>query len=235
MIRLSEAHIGYSQVLLKATNLDLQEGVVYVLVGKNGVGKSTFLQSLTGQIPLLSGYIEINGRLLNDIPKREIPTILSFVPVQFPQMDYVQGQEYIAAGRSPYTNVFGKLTENDKTLVDDALQILNIEHLKDRFTSELSDGEKQLVAIAKVIAQEAPHILLDEPTAFLDYPNKNVVLALLKKIAKEMNKCVIISAHDLDLCLVHCSHFIVANKSTQALSLLEAPTKEELLDAAFGE
>ncbi|MFT5861078.1 MAG: ABC-type cobalamin/Fe3+-siderophores transport system ATPase subunit, partial [Flavobacteriaceae bacterium] len=156
MIKISNIHIGYSSSLLISNDLSLQLGKVYVLVGKNGSGKSTLLQSISGQLPLRSGKIELGDRVLDQIAKKDIPSLLSFVPVHFPEMDYVQAQEYIAAGRSPYTNIFGKLTERDKKIVDDSLETLQINHLKNRFTSELSDGEKQLVAIAKVIAQEAP-------------------------------------------------------------------------------
>ncbi|MFT5861164.1 MAG: iron complex transport system ATP-binding protein [Flavobacteriaceae bacterium] len=125
------------------------------------------------------------------------------------------------------------MTERDKTIVDDSLETLQINHLKNRFTSELSDGEKQLVAIAKVIAQEAPYILLDEPTAFLDYPNKIKVLELLSRIAREMNKCILLSAHDIDLCLEHYENYLIVNKEQQSLTLLHNPTKEELIASAF--
>ncbi len=235
MIKLVNAHIGYDSTLLKTSFLEFKLGNVYVLVGKNGSGKSTLLKSLSGQLPLKSGEININHQQLIEISKKELPSLLSFVPVQFPQMDYVQTQEYIAAGRSPYTNIFGKLSDLDKSSVASALKTLKIEHLKKRFTSELSDGEKQLVAIAKVIAQEAPYILLDEPTAFLDYPNKNKVLELLTSIARDMNKCIILSAHDLDLCLDHYQHFLVVRKKNQSLTLLENPSKEELIEKAFDE
>ena len=125
------------------------------------------------------------------------------------------------------------MSERDNTIVNNALETLQINHLKNRFTSELSDGEKQLVAIAKVIAQEAPYILLDEPTAFLDYPNKIKVLELLSQIAKEMNKCILLSAHDIDLCLEHYQNYLIVNKEKQSLTLFESPTKEELISSAF--
>ena len=233
MIKFSEVHIGYNRTLLKSSSMELHLGSVYVLAGKNGSGKSTLLKSIAGQLQLLSGSITLAGQEVITIPKKELPSQLSFVPVQFPAMDYVQAQEFIAAGRSPYTNIFGKLTDRDKSSVDAALNTLKIEHLSDRFTSELSDGEKQLVAIAKVIAQEAPYILLDEPTAFLDYPNKNKVLALLTSIAKEMNKCILLSAHDIELCLDHCANFLIVSKEERALELLQNPTKVALIDSAF--
>lgn len=235
MIALEQLHIGYSDSILTCDNIQLERGNVYILVGKNGSGKSTLLKTLSKQIQPISGNITINKQPIRTLSASEFPKLLAFVPVHFPQMDYVRSREFIAAGRAPYTNAMGRLSENDTREVQHAIDLLSINLLKDRFTSELSDGEKQLVAISKAVAQKTPIILLDEPTAFLDYSNKKKVLSVLKKTAESLNKCIVLSAHDIDLCLEFSSNFLVVNSNTKRLELQQNPTREDIITLAFDE
>ncbi|MCJ8288594.1 MAG: ABC transporter ATP-binding protein [Crocinitomicaceae bacterium] len=235
MIELKNLHIGYSESILECENIKLECGEVYVLVGKNGIGKSTLLKTLSKQISAKSGQILLEGKEIRQVSTSELPKLLSFVPIHFPHMDYVRAREFISAGRAPYTNAMGKLTETDSEEIQHAIDLLEIKSLANRFTSQLSDGEKQLVAIAKAVAQKTPIILLDEPTAFLDYSNKKKVLGLLKETVSKLNKCIVLSAHDIDLCLEFASKFLIVNSTTRKLELHTSPTKAELLKIAFHE
>ncbi|MDG1332830.1 MAG: ABC transporter ATP-binding protein [Crocinitomicaceae bacterium] len=235
MIELKKAHIGYSEGILHCQDIQLECGNVYILVGKNGIGKSTLLKTISKQINLISGQILIDGKEVQNVSTNELPKLLSFVPVHFPQMDYVRSREFISAGRAPYTNALGRITEEDSQEIEHAISALGIESLSERFTSELSDGEKQLVAIAKSIAQKTPIILLDEPTAFLDYSNKKKVLSILKETAAVMNKCIVLSAHDIDLCLEFSSNFLVVNADSKELQLQQKPSRLGIISAAFNE
>ncbi len=235
MIELKNLHIGYSESILECGHIKLECGEVYILVGKNGVGKSTLLKTLSKQILAKSGEILLDNTEIQSISTAELPKLLSFVPVQFPHMDYVRAREFISAGRAPYTNTMGRLTETDSEEIQNAIDLLGIKSLANRFTSELSDGEKQLVAIAKAVAQKTSIILLDEPTAFLDYSNKKKVLNLLKETASKLNKCVVLSAHDIDLCLEFASKFLIVNSRTRKLELHASPSKAEMLQVAFNE
>lgn len=234
MIELKNLHIGHSESILTCENITLACGNVYILVGKNGIGKSTFLKTLTKQILPISGSIHIKQQPVKSISSKDLPKLLSFVPVHFPQMDYVRSREFIAAGRSPYTNALGRIREDDSQAINEAINTLGIESLSDRFTFELSDGEKQLVAISKAVAQKTPIILLDEPTAFLDYSNKKKVLSILQETAKKLNKCIVLSAHDIDLCLEFTDNFLVVDSVERKLKLLKKPTKEAIVEVAFG-
>ena len=233
MIRIENAHIGYSAPIVTSELLDLKQGEVFVLVGRNGAGKSTFLKTLTRETPLLAGSITVDNMLLNDLHRADFPKYISFVSAHFPPIDFLKVEEYIGLGRSPYTNFIGKLTEVDIDTVNNVVDQLGIQHLVGRFTSELSDGEKQLVAIAKAIAQESKCILLDEPTAFLDYSNKIHVIDVLTKVARELNKCIIFSSHDLELCLDKIAHFLVINDQTRQLEILTSPDRKTLISQAF--
>lgn len=234
MIRFRDVHIGYSKTLFTIDALDLSAGTVYILVGRNGAGKSTLLKTITRQEKLLKGRIEINGTFLENIKPTEVAKHLAFVRPVFPGVDYLRLNEFVALGRSPHTNAFGRLHETDRGIVKKAIEALGIGHLQDAFTSELSDGERQLASIARAIAQETSVILLDEPTAFLDYANKANVLALLKKIAVDMNKCIVLSSHDIDLSIDSGCPFLILSENDHSLQLLSAPVqKEKVLSLAF--
>ncbi len=235
MIALHNLHIGYSKRILSCEEIHLERGKVYILIGKNGAGKSTLLKTISKQLKPLSGQIFVDGCETQSIPTRDFPKLVSFVPVQFPHMDYVRASEYIAAGRAPYTDLLGRITDADAEEIDQAIKLLEIEALRTRFTTQLSDGEKQLVSIAKSVAQQTPIILLDEPTAFLDYANKKRVLYFLKEAAEKLNKCILLSAHDINLCLEFTEDFLVVEANKKSLKVMVNPTKDALLACAFGE
>lgn len=233
MIRTENLEIGYSSSLLKVENLALNAEKVYFLIGRNGAGKSTFLKTILGQLKSISGKVFLEEQNIESIDIAELPKKISFVTAHFPSVDFLRVEEFIALGRSPHSNYFGKQTQRDLELIDDCLSILNIENLKGRFTSELSDGEKQLVAIAKSLAQETDVILLDEPTAFLDYANKKIVLNSLSKVSKELGKCIILSNHDIDLCVEHNGEYLIVDSIEKTITHHSTLNKERILEIAF--
>ncbi len=234
MISINDLHIGYRSSILSADKMELNKGELYFLIGRNGAGKSTFLKTLSGQIPVISGSIQINQKELVQMAPSDIPKTISFVGAHFPTVDFLRVEEFVALARSPYSNYFGKLNLEDEKIVAESLSVIGISSLKHRFTSELSDGEKQMVAIAKSIAQETELILLDEPTAFLDYANKQQIIEALSKIAIEMNKCIILSSHDIDLSIESEGNYLIvdANKKT-ITNYSSGLSKSELLELAF--
>jgi iron complex transport system ATP-binding protein len=110
-------------------------------------------------------------------------------------------EELVGMGRSPYTGFWGTLTDKDLLIVDEAIQLVGVESLKGRYIHTLSDGERQKVMIAKALAQQTPIIYLDEPTAFLDFPSKVEVMQLLHRLAREQQKTIFLSTHDVELSL----------------------------------
>jgi|TARA_B110000908_G_scaffold93525_1_gene110803 iron complex transport system ATP-binding protein len=233
MIQTQGLHIGYSESILSMDDLHLSNGV-HILIGRNGSGKSTFLKTLAGQIPKIMGSIKIQNNEVSAISIEELPKIISFVSSQFPIVEFLRVSEFVGLGRNPHTNFFGKKTNKDIEAIDKALETLGISYLRDRFTLELSDGEKQLVSIAKALTQETAIIALDEPTAFLDYSNKKLVLGKLVAIGQEFNKCILLSSHDLDLSLdVNCP-FLVIDDTSKTIRFIEPGiSKSELIKIAF--
>jgi achromobactin ABC transporter, ATP-binding protein cbrD len=200
-ISLSHLSVGYtaSQALVSDVNVELQSGQLHCLIGRNGIGKSTLLKTLTGFLPKLSGDLLLDGQGIESFTQQALARKISIVLTQKPDVLNLTVAEVIGLGRSPYTGFFGKLRVRDCAVVDDAIRSVGIEPLRHRMIQTLSDGERQKVMIAKALAQETPIILLDEPTAFLDFPSKAETFQLLRSMAHEKDKLIVLSTHDLEL------------------------------------
>ncbi|MGM0480105.1 MAG: ABC transporter ATP-binding protein [Bacteroidota bacterium] len=227
MIRLNEITIGHRHPLFEVEKLDLQRGQLIVLIGPNGAGKTTFFNALLGIHPTLKGEIMIHGKALSTLNRRSKNQLFGFVPSRFSGVQHLTLRELIALGRAPYTNMLNRLSEKDHAIIDEVLNTLSIDHLGDKNTLEVSDGERQIAMIGKVLAQSTKAILLDEPTAFLDYSNRKKILALLKKLAHQENKLVIISSHDIDLCMEHADEILAIRKSEQSLKRYMPPFEKD--------
>lgn len=200
-ISLSHLSVGYtaSQALISDVNVELQSGQLHCLIGRNGIGKSTLLKTLTGFLPKLSGNLLLDGQGIETFTQQALARKISIVLTQKPDVLNLTVAEVIGLGRSPYTGFFGKLRVRDCAVVDDAIRSVGIEPLRHRMIQTLSDGERQKVMIAKALAQETPIILLDEPTAFLDFPSKAETFQLLRSMTHEKDKLIVLSTHDLEL------------------------------------
>lgn len=181
-----------------ALNAELKSGTLTCLLGPNGSGKSTLLRTLCGFQPPIEGKIEVAGRQIEAYSNEELARIVGVVLTDNTHITDMSVWDVVAMGRSPYTNFWGKLTEQDREEVSRCMKLVGIDAFADRKIQTLSDGERQKVMIAKAIAQDTSIILLDEPTAFLDYPNKVGMLLLLHRIAKTLNKAVFLSTHDME-------------------------------------
>ena len=201
VISLSQLSVGYSSShpVISDINLELKSGQLACLIGENGIGKSTLLKTLTGFLPKLNGSLLLDNRDIESFSQREIARQVSIVLTQKPDVQNLTIEEIIGLGRSPYTGFFGRLRAEDRKVVDDAIATMGIEKLRGRMIQTLSDGERQKVMIAKALAQETPVILLDEPTAFLDFPSKAETFQSLQRMAHERDKLILLSTHDLEL------------------------------------
>jgi iron complex transport system ATP-binding protein len=179
-------------------SVKLPEGRLICLVGRNGVGKSTLLRSLSALQPPLSGDVLLDGRSIASYSHKALARLVSVVTTRDVPVPSMTSWEVVALGRSPYTQFWGQLSPADKEIVDRSIDITGISPLASRRVGSLSDGERQKVMIAKAIAQETPVILLDEPTAFLDYPSKVSTLSLLSRLAREMGRTILVSTHDVE-------------------------------------
>jgi len=211
-ITLKNLTIGYRsknqlRTVASAINASLENGKLTCLIGPNGVGKSTLLRTLAGFQPSLDGEILLSSssssaqRSLSAYTSRELAKEISVVLTSKPDVSQLTVKEVVGIGRSPYTGFWGTLSTADEHIVDDVLQQVGISHLSSRNIQELSDGERQKVMIAKALAQQTNLIILDEPTAFLDFPSKVEVLQMLRRLAHEQHKTILLSTHDVELAL----------------------------------
>lgn len=185
----------------EALTLQVYRGEMVGLIGPNGCGKSTLLRTLLGLQPALEGQIYIDQAPLEQQSLAKRARLVAAVLTDPIEIEHFTVKEMVALGRNPYTNWLGKLSVQDQLRVDEALQQVHMESYAQRPISSLSDGEKQRVLIAKALVQDTPAILLDEPTAHLDLPNRVDIMILLQQLARETHKAIIISTHELDLAI----------------------------------
>lgn len=195
-LQLKNITIGYEIPLIRNIETTLELGEVCLIIGNNGVGKTTLIKSILNQIPLISGKIEINGNNISDFNHKEIAEQITvvFSKAQIP-INYTV-EDLIALGKYIHYPYYFKLNDEDKYEVNSLIKKLNLEPYKKLYLQKLSDGNLQKAFIGRALAQNSPIIILDEPTTHLDEENKIIILKLLRIIAKEQNKLILFSSHD---------------------------------------
>ena len=237
-ISTNKLSIGYSDqhsVVSVQTDLtfSLYEGEMVCMLGPNGCGKSTLLRTLAGLQPALSGVFSIQSSEFS--PEKAVALVLT----ERLSMENTTVQDVVAMGRYPYTSFLGGLTEEDERIITEALEAVGFEHsafsVQHSAFNAHSDGEKQRILIAKALAQQTPIILLDEPTAHLDLPHRILILRLLRQLAHEQGKTVLISTHELDLALALSDRILLMTpgKGVQ-LDTAENLKKADAFTSAFG-
>ena len=236
ILKTTSLSIGYdNKTVVSDINVTLNEGDIIALVGPNGAGKSTLFKTFSTHIKPVSGRIELLGKDLNNYNNKDRAKLLGIVLTERPDDMFLKVFDVVAAGRYPYTGMFGNLDENDEKEIKVSLELVGVNNLIDRVFNTLSDGEKQKVMIAKAIAQNTPIIMLDEPTAFLDYPSKIELFSLLKKLAKEQKKAILFSSHDLELLLRYTDNlWIIAQNKPFAAGKSSELLKNGVIKQYFG-
>lgn len=218
MIYISNLTIGYKTgkgevAIAKGLDGEFRQGELTCLLGRNGMGKSTLLNTIAGFLPPLSGTVTLCGRNITDYTISERARMISLVLTENTAVSGMRVFDLVAMGRSPYTGFWGRLSPEDRVRVTSSLQMVGMNEYADREVQTLSDGERQKVLIAKAIAQETPVIILDEPTAFLDYPSKVSTIRLLRDLAHNLDKTIILTTHDLDQALAIADRFWLMDKT----------------------
>lgn len=192
-------HAGKSKMIVQSNlNLTADKGELIALIGRNGCGKSTLLRSMSWLQPIFSGSINISGEDISQITPKNRAQLISIVLTDQRTEASFNVKELISIGRDPYTGWLGSLSDDDNTIIEQAIDMTNLNGFENRSIHELSDGERQRVFIARALAQNTPIILLDEPTSHLDLPNRINILLLLQKLARDTNKTIFISTHELE-------------------------------------
>ena len=202
MIELRNISLGFgSRRLIQGASARFECGKITALLGRNGTGKSTLLRTMAALQRPLEGEVLVGGDDVAMLGAEQLSRRLSFVNTERVDVEALRVYDIVSIGRSPYTDWMGRLSREDDDVVRRSIALAGVEHLTNRLVDTLSDGECQRVMIARALAQDTPVILLDEPTSFLDLPNRYELCRLLAELAHKQNKCVIFSTHELDIAL----------------------------------
>ena len=215
MIELKDLTIGYigkkkqPTVIASGINATLTTGQLTCLLGPNGVGKSTLLKTVTAFLPKLSGEIVIDGNGIESYTEKQLARKIGVVLTERTSVQNMTVEELVALGRSPYTGFWGRLEDEDKAMVAEAMQQAGIKRLAHRYVDTLSGGERQRAWIAMALAQRPQVLLLDEPTTYLDICHQLEVMQLLDKLNKELGLTVVMVIHDLNHAIQYADYVAV--------------------------
>ncbi|MBQ8367356.1 MAG: ABC transporter ATP-binding protein [Alistipes sp.] len=202
MIELRNITLAFdSRILIDNGSALFERGSLIALLGRNGTGKSTLLRAIASLGRTTAGSITIDGMEVGDIPAATLARKVAFVNTERVDVEALSVHDLVAIGRAPYTDWMGRIGAEDEAVIERAMTVAGIASMRDRRVDTLSDGECQRVMIARALVQDTPAILLDEPTSFLDLPNRYELCTLLRRLAHEEHKCVIFSTHELDIAL----------------------------------
>jgi len=192
--------VGYGGVpLIQNIEIGVSRGEILTLIGPNGSGKSTILKSMIRQLKLLAGVVVLDGRPMAGLREGDIAKKMAIVMTERLRAELMTGFDVVATGRYPYTGRLGILTDRDRAKVREAIALVHGESFSDRPFTQLSDGQRQRLLLARAVCQEPEVIVLDEPTSFLDVKHKLELLEILKKLVREKDVAVVMSLHELDL------------------------------------
>jgi len=227
-----------SAEILREIDFRIEDGGVLAVIGPNGAGKSTLLRCLDGIVSPSAGRIEIRGKALRNYSRRELARTVSYVPQPVGgSLDFTV-RAFVEMGRFPYLTAWAALTESDRAVVNEAMELTEVGEFADRAIASLSGGERQRVSIAAALAQGGSILLLDEPTSFLDYRHQAQILELLDRLHREKGLTVVAVTHDLNSA-VATADAVLALKEGRVervgppADLLDEHVLAEIFDAEF--
>lgn len=199
-LRTDNLAAGYDgKAWIREIRIHVARGEIVTLIGPNGAGKSTILKSIAGQLKPVDGMIFLEERDMKTWTEQEIAKRMAVMMTERMRPELMTCFDVAAMGRYPHTGRFGTLSDTDKQVVWEALDMVRAKDLADRDFSKISDGQRQRILLARAICQQPQIILLDEPTSFLDIRHKVELLTILKKLVRERKVAVLMSMHELDL------------------------------------
>lgn len=192
--------VGYhGKSLIDKIEIALEKGEVLTLIGPNGAGKSTVLKSIAGQLALIAGTVCLEKERLENMSGTELAQSMAVVLTEKLRTELMTCEDVVATGRYPYTGRFGILSKADYQAVREAMELVKVTEIKNQDFTQISDGQRQRVMLARAICQEPEIIVLDEPTSYLDVRYKLEFLSILQKLCKKKKLTVIMSLHELEL------------------------------------
>jgi iron complex transport system ATP-binding protein len=234
ILSLKSLKIGYSSgrqknVLLPPLTASANKGELIAVLGRNGIGKSTLLRTLTGIQPSMGGEIIFAGKNLRDYSRVDLARKVGYISTEIVNVNNMSVYDLVALGRFPHTNWIGKITSNDYEIIIDAIEKTTMLAFRNKYVFELSDGERQKAMIARILAQDTDIMVMDEPTAFLDMGSKYEILHLLHTLSQKNDKTIIFSTHDFNMAISQSDKIwlILENQ------LIEGAPEDLMIEGAF--
>jgi iron complex transport system ATP-binding protein len=227
LLEVNNLHVGYNKKeIVHGVSFGAEEGEFVCIVGSNGCGKTTTLKSVLGLLKPFEGTVEVDGHNTLGMTDKERATYFAYIPqAHTPPFPFTVA-DVIIMGRTPYVGTLARVSSKDRRIAFDAMKLLGIEHLAKRVYTQLSGGQQQLVLIARALAQEPRVLIMDEPTASLDFGNQQIVLRQMKSLVRS-GTTVIMVTHDPDHALV-CADRVIAMQAGEIIG--EGTPREVLTD-----
>ncbi len=205
---LKYTYYASSKNALDGVSFSVRRGEFVGIIGPNGSGKTTLVKALTGVLQY-SGSVKVRGKEVERYPKKSFAQLIGVVSQEFSPAYDMKSREIVEMGRIPYTGLLGRLSKEDQLKVEKAFEMLAISSLKDRMFYSLSGGERQMVYVAKVFAQDPDILVLDEATAHLDIGHVETILNKITTIFRRERKTVIATFHDVNQAAAFADRIIV--------------------------
>jgi iron complex transport system ATP-binding protein len=235
ILSISSLSVGYNKKkVLSNINVVVDKPKLITLIGRNGQGKSTLLKTLTGLIPSIEGELFFKGKINKELSHKEKSKLFSVVLTSPPAINNITVKDFVAYGRYPYTNWLAVKKEEDSLQINQAMELCGITNFATTNITNLSDGERQKVALARAIAQNTPIIFLDEPTSHLDLVNQSELFDLLHQLVEKQQKTIIISSHQLNLALNYADEIWLINNESLEVNTPQYFIESGKIEALFG-
>jgi iron complex transport system ATP-binding protein len=236
VLKVERLSFGYGKrLVLQGVELELNKGEILVLLGPNGCGKTTLLKCINRILKPMNGVVFIEGKNYFEMSEKEIARSIGYVPQDHKPPFPYRVLDFVLLGRSPYLGIFSSPGEEDRMIALESLRAVGIEHFADRAYTELSGGERQLVLLARALATSSKILLLDEPTAHLDFRNTHRVLSTIRKIVKERTLSAVMTLHDPNLAYRYADRIaLVGNRMILRIGSPSEIITEELLREVYG-
>lgn len=233
-LSLHQLSVGYEKKnIINNLSLDFPHNKITALIGPNGCGKSTLLKSIARILPLQQGKICLDNQDIKQFKPKAFAQYLALLPQQHIVPEGISVKELVGYGRSPYVNLWGKLSPTDREKIDEVMEITQVTHLQHQLVSDLSGGQRQRVFLAMALAQDTPFLLLDEPTTYLDLNHQTELMAIMKA-QQAQGKTLITVLHDLNQASRYCDHLVVLKQGQlMAQGSPETVMTRELLHNVF--
>jgi iron complex transport system ATP-binding protein len=236
ILSIESLQIGYRsgkkrKVLLAPLTASAYKGEMIAMVGQNGIGKSTFLRTVTGLQDPLGGTIAINGKQISSYSRMDFARNIGYISTEPVRVSNMKVYDLVALGRYPHTSWLGKLSGEDNDIILDSIEKVGMQLFANSYITEISDGERQRVMIARALAQDTDLLIMDEPTAFLDIRSKYEIVHLLHDLSKRRGKTIIFSTHDLNIAVSEADKVWLLLKD----SFREGAPEDLILDGGFDE